>query len=351
MGNISIVISVAPAIGPTMSGLILQFLSWRFMFVLVLPIALAALVFGARRLGNVASPATSGSTCCRCCCPCPAFGGIVYGLSQLGEARRREPRRWPLGLPGRRRRLPGGLRLAPAPAGPRRRSPLLDLRAFRFPMFSVSLAMLCIAMIALFGVIILLPIYLQNVRGLDSLQTGLLLLPGRPADGSARPGRRPAVRPLRPARCCPSSARRVLVVTMWRLSTVDAGTPVWAAGRLHLVLSLGLACLFTPAFTTALNPLPPSLYSHGSAILSTLQQVAGAAGTALLVGIMAGRSATLVEAGAAAVDAQSGGLQTAFRVAMVVGLGAVACALFLRNEKPAGAEPGSEPADAPARLH
>ena len=57
-------------------------------------------------------------------------------------------------------------------------SPLLDLRAFRFPIFSLSLALLCIAMLGLFGVIILLPIYLQTIRGFGSLATGLMLLPG-----------------------------------------------------------------------------------------------------------------------------------------------------------------------------
>ena len=63
-------------------------------------------------------------------------------------------------------------------------------------------------------------------------------------------------------------------------------TPIPLLLGVHLVLSTGLAFLFTPAFTTALNPLPPSLYSHGSAILSTLQQVSGAAGVALLVTIV-----------------------------------------------------------------
>ena len=56
MGNLSIAISVAPAIGPTLSGLVLQFLSWRFMFVLVLPIALASLIYGSRRLVNIGQP-------------------------------------------------------------------------------------------------------------------------------------------------------------------------------------------------------------------------------------------------------------------------------------------------------
>ncbi|SDR70065.1 MFS transporter, DHA2 family, lincomycin resistance protein [Friedmanniella luteola] len=352
MGNVSIAISVAPAIGPTVSGIILQYLSWRFMFVIVLPIALAALVLGARLLGNVSEPGRQRLDVVSVLLSVPAFGGLVYGLSRLGESSGE-------GLSTALVFLAVGvlclvafgwrqLRLA------RGGDPLLDLRAFRFPMFSVSLTMLCIAMVALFGVIILLPIYLQNVRGLDSLQTGLLLLPGGLLMGLLGPvvGRlfdRWGPRGLS------TFGSLLLVATLWRLSTVDAGTPVWLLVGYHLVMSLGLACLFTPAFTTALNPLPPSLYSHGSAILSTLQQVAGAAGTALLVGIMAGRSASLAASGTSAVAAQTEGLQSAFTVAMVVGLGAVACALFLRNDRPAGAveqggEQGAGTADA-ARAH
>lgn len=77
--------------------------------------------------------------------------------------------------------------------------------------------------------------------------------------------------------------------------------------EIHLILSTGLACLFTPAFTTALNPLPPALYSHGSAILSTLQQGAGAAGVALLVTIVSLRSRSALAAGAAPVEAEGPG--------------------------------------------
>ena len=85
MGNLSIAISVAPAIGPTLSGLVLQFLSWRFMFVLVLPIALAALVYGSRRLVNVGQPGQQKLDVRSVLLSIPAFGGIVYGLSQLGR--------------------------------------------------------------------------------------------------------------------------------------------------------------------------------------------------------------------------------------------------------------------------
>ncbi len=85
----------------------------------------------------------------------------------------------------------------------------------------------------------------------------------------------------------------LMVLALWQFSLLDAGTPVGWIIALHVGLSLGLALIFTPAFTTGLNPLPPHLYSHGSAIMSTLQQVAGAAGTALLVSIYAVVSARL----------------------------------------------------------
>ncbi|WP_375426302.1 MDR family MFS transporter [uncultured Friedmanniella sp.] len=341
MGNVSIAISVAPAIGPTVSGIILQYLSWRFMFVIVLPIALVTLVLGARQLGNVSDPGHQRLDLVSVLLSVPAFGGLVYGLSRLGESSSG-------GLGTALAFLAVGavgllafgwrqLRLA------RGSDPLLDLRAFRFPMFSVSLTMLCIAMVALFGVVILLPIYLQTVRGLDSLQTGLLLLPGGLLMGLLGPVVGRLFDRWGPKGLSTFGAV-LLVLTLWRFSTVDPGTSVWLLVGYHLVLSLGLACLFTPAFTTALNPLPPSLYSHGSAILATLQQVSGAAGTALLVGIYAGRAASLAEGGAPMLLASGEGLQRAFAVAAVVAVGAVACALFLTSTKPveAPAEPQPE---------
>ena len=177
MGNISIAISVAPAIGPTLSGLILQFLPWRFMFVLVLPIAIAALGYGSRRLVNVGQSGRQRLDVFSVVLSVPAFGGIVYGLSQLGQD----------SVAGMRLAIGflvlgvicllvfgwRQLRLARGPG-----SPLLDLRPFGYPMFSLSLALLCIAMVSLFGVVILLPIYLQTIRGVESLSTGLMLLPG-----------------------------------------------------------------------------------------------------------------------------------------------------------------------------
>ena len=86
MGNISIVMSVAPAIGPTIAGLILAYLAWRWMFILVLPIALGALWLGFRKVENVTTPRYAPLDVLSVILSAFAFGGLVYGLSTLGEA-------------------------------------------------------------------------------------------------------------------------------------------------------------------------------------------------------------------------------------------------------------------------
>ena len=121
----------------------------------------------------------------------------------------------------------------------------------------------------------------------------------------------------------------MMVLALWQFSMLDAGSPVGWIIALHVALSLGLALLFTPAFTTGLNPLPPHLYSHGSAIMSTLQQVAGAAGTALLVSIYA-----FVAAGSGMVA----GMHAAFLTAAVIAVAAVVLSALMR--KTAGRAPG-----------
>ena len=331
MGNISIAISVAPAIGPTLSGLILQYLSWRFMFVLVLPIALAALVYGSRRLVNVGEPGHQKLDVVSVLLSVPAFGGIVYGLSQLGRDSAGPEIAIGSLIIGVICLLAFGLRQRRLARGAG--SPLLNLRPFSFPMFSLSLTLLCIAMLSLFGMVILLPIYLQTVRSIDSLPTGLMLLPGGVLMGVLGPVVGRIFDRYGPKALCISGAS-VLRLVMWSFSKVEAGTPLWLLVGLHVLLMVALACLFTPAFTTGLNPLPPDLYSHGSAILSTLQQVAGAAGTALLVAIMSSQTAALSAAGLPELAALNGGISRAFQVAAVLGLGAIVCAIFMRNPKP-----------------
>ncbi|MFH5879312.1 DHA2 family efflux MFS transporter permease subunit [Arthrobacter sp. NA-172] len=317
MGNVTIAISVAPALGPTVSGVILDHFSWRFMFVFVLPVALLATAIGAKFLTNVGERGNVKLDFISVVLTVPAFGGLVYGLSQIGGhgATALPIAALVIGVLCMVMFVFRQLKLQRSDA------PLLDLRAFNFRMFTVSVLLMVVAMMALFGGVILLPLYLQNVLHLQPMETGLALLPGGLAMGLLGPvvGRlfdRIGPLPLT------VTGSVLLVLTLWQFSMLTASSPLLWVIVLYAVLSLGLALLFTPAFTTGLNPLPPHLYSHGSAIMSTLQQVAGAAGTALLVSIFA------------VVSAASGlvaGMQAAFLTATFIAVIAVVLSAMMRK--------------------
>ncbi|GAA1626844.1 DHA2 family efflux MFS transporter permease subunit [Georgenia ruanii] len=333
MGNISIVMSVAPALGPTISGLILSVLPWRAMFWLVLPIALAALALGLARVRNVSTPRPGTIDVASVALSALAFGGLVYGLSAFGTGGAGAAAWVPL-AGGAAALVAFVLRQL---ALQRRDAALLDLRTFAAPQFAVSVGLMALLTMALFGTIILLPIYTQNVLGLEPLTTGLLLLPGGllmgllgPVVGRAYDRRGPTVLVVPGA--------LVVSAVLWSLTRLGTDTPVAAVLAAHLGLCLGLALLFTPLFTTALGSVRPALYSHGSAILGTAQQLAGAAGIALFVVVMSTRAAALAGTTASDAAALAGGVRAAFLCGAVLSLLVVVAACFVRRPEP-GAEP------------
>lgn len=325
MGNISVVISVAPALGPTISGLVLSLLDWRWLFGLVLPIALASLALGALRLPNLTEPRYARVDVGSVLLSAVAFGGLVYGLSRFGEAAGLLTAWTPIVVGA------AALSLFIARQLWLQRSDraLLDLRTFRSPTFSVGVGLMAISMMALFGTIILLPIYAQVVLGLGALQTGLLLLPGGLLMGLLAPfvGRgydRFGPRVL----LVPGTV--VVSAAAWGLTTLGAASPAWLLLAAHVVLSGGLALMFTPLFSASLGSLPARLYPHGSAVVGTVQQVAGAAGTALFVTVMTAQAAVLADRGADVVRATAGGVHTAFLVGAVITLLAIPAAFAVR---------------------
>lgn len=341
MGNISIVISVAPAIGPTISGLILSVLEWRWMFILVLPIALGALALGATLIKNVSVPSKAPFDLLSVLLSIVGFGGFVYGVSGLGEgalhAVDAAPPMFPVWLPIVVGVVFIALFVFRQLALQRDNRALLDLRTLTSRNFTVSVVMMAILMISMFGSMILLPIYLQSVVGLSTLQTGLLMLPGGLVMGLCAPFVGSLFDKIGPTPLVVPGAV-LLSLVMWALTLVGQDTPVWMLLVGHLVLSIGLAMMFTPLFTASLGSLKPHLYSHGSAMIGTTQQVAGAAGTALFVALMTLQTASLVAGGTDPVEALAGGIRSAYFVGAVISLLAVAAAFFVR--KPEGGGPG-----------
>lgn len=333
MGNISIVISVAPAIGPALSGLILNYLSWQWLFWIVLPIALLALVIGGRLITNATTPRYAPVDVVSVPMSAIAFGGIVYGLSSFGEAAPGVEETAPL-IPGLWSLIIGVVFMALFVGRQlilqRENKALLDLRTFKSGNFAIAVSMMAISMMTLFGIIILLPIYMQNVLGFDPLKTGLLLLPGGLVMGLLSPQVGKLYDKYGPRRLLLPGTIIVSAV-MWAMTLLGPDTSYINILIGHLTISVGLALLFTPLFTVSLSSVRPELYSHGSAVLGSIQQVAGAAGVALFVAIMSARSASLLSAGTEPTLALSTGITTAYTVGAIISMLSIIFAIFIRR--------------------
>lgn len=329
MGLISIVIAVAPAVGPTFSGLILDSLNWRWLFFIVLPIAGLSLILGVILVKNITAPRPVRFDTISIALSALAFGGLIYGLSSIGEATEGHAPVSPA-VP-----IAGGaillvlfvfrqLSLQSHDAA------LLDLRPFGSRTFVVGVVMLLICMATLFGTLILLPIYMQSILGMSVLQTGLMLLPGGLSMGLIAPivgrlfdryGARPVVIP----------GAVIMAAAISLMTLASQSTPAASVIALHVLLSLGLGLVITPLMTSALGSLDESLYSHGSAIVNTLQQLAGAAGTALFVTVMTTRTSAGIEAGMDSIAAQAQGVQSAFLWGSILAVIAAVLSLFVRS--------------------
>ncbi|MDA1359576.1 MDR family MFS transporter [Glycomyces luteolus] len=330
MGFITIVIAVAPAIGPTFSGFILNNLTWRWMFLSVLPIAVLALVLGGVLIKNLGETRPVKLDLLSALLSAVAFGGLIYGLSSFGES-----------AAGNDTPIPPYAAVAAGAVSlalfvfrqlrlQRRDAALMDLRPFKHRSFTVGIIMLLVSMATLFGSLILLPIYLQNVLDLSTLQTGLVVLPGGLAMGLSGPfigrifdkvGPRPLVIP----------GAIVLAGALGLMTMLDQSSETWFVVVIHVLLSLGLSSLMTPLMTSSLGALPMELYPHGSAIMSTLQQVAGAVGTAVFITLMTTGATASLESGANPVAAQADGIHLAFLCGTVMALVAVAAAFLVKK--------------------
>ncbi|WP_417563633.1 MDR family MFS transporter [Microbacterium sp.] len=328
MGRVSIVIALAPAIGPSLSGYLLDNFTWRWNFGVVLPIALVALAVGAKWIHNVGEQTHAPIDPTSIVLSAFGFGGVVYGLSQIGAAGGADAgaRLWMIGS-----LVVGVVALAAflwrQVRLQRVDDALLDLRVFRSANFSLSIGQMAVLSFAFFGAITALPLYLQDVHELSAVESGLILLPGALAMGLLGPliGR---IYDARGTRVLLIPGSIVSAGVLWVYTALDATTPVWWIVVAQTLLSVGLALSFTPLFTASLASLTPKFYSYGSAVLGTVQQVAGAAGVAVMIAAMAAVSAA---EGAAPGSVTAAGTQTAFLIAAIVALPIVVGAFVIRK--------------------
>jgi DHA2 family lincomycin resistance protein-like MFS transporter len=328
MGRVGLVISLAPAIGPTLAGAVLETLHWRALFAIILPIALISLFIGVKWMTNLGETRKVPLDVLSIPLAALGFGGIVFGLSQFGGEGGSGETSGVIAL------VVGAVALAlfvwRQLVLQRIDDALLDLRVFRSVNFTFAVIIMAILALSMFGTLTLLPQYLQNVAGLNALEAGLILLPGSVLMGLLGPvmGRVYDARGTRPL-LIPGTI--LVSAALFYYSTVGEHTVWWVLIIVQAAMSIGLAMSFTPLFSASLGSLPRSLYSHGSAVLNTLQQVGGAAGVAVLTvtysAILHAGEAEGLETAAAGAP----GARMAFLIAAIISLAAVALSAFVRK--------------------
>lgn len=295
MGNIGIIMSVAPAIGPSFGGLVLNYSSWRTIFWIILPISALVTLFGYNKVRGEQERSTAGIDWLSVFISVVAFGGLIYGLSSFGDQARGKALISPyiplaFGILAMVWFVQRQLRLA------KQDRALLDLNVFRSSTFARSTVVLLAMCISLFGLALLVPIFAQTALGFTPLGIGLALLPGTLFSGLIAPyvGRlSDKYGPTKLMR--PGSI--IAALALIYMCTFDINTQLWELFVSNFILGAGLAFIFTPLFTVSVSSLEPKLYPHGTAITGAAQQIAGAAGTAMMITVF-----TL-----ASVSAKSGG--------------------------------------------
>lgn len=281
MGIIGLVFMFAPAIGPTLSGVIVEHLGWRYLFIIVIPFTLFSIVFAFKYLINVSEITKPKVDVFSILLSTVGFGGIVFGFSSAGSEDNNflSPIVY---LPI----LIGAISLFIFTMRQLRlEEPLMDLKVFRYPMFTHAVILFLIVMMGMFSSEIILPIYMQGALALAAATAGLVLLPGSLLNGLMSPIMGRLFDKYGPRKLLiPGSF--VLCVTMFILTRLDLNTPVWLIVVCYVLLMLSVSAIMMPAETNGLNELPKRLYPHGTAVMTTLQPVAGAIGVSVFISLM-----------------------------------------------------------------
>ena len=330
MGLIAVVMAVGPALGPSLAGLILSFTSWHGIFWFMVPLVALAGIIGGAKLTNIGEQRKAPLDLLSVFLSVAAFGGLVYGLSSIsvllagGTAARIALMILLVGVIGL------GLFVWRQLVLGRTNRALLDLRPLAVPNFTFSLLVLMVLLAAMLGVLNTLPLYLQGSLLATALVSGLVLLPGGLLEGVLSPffgrlydryGPRPLIVP----------GMTIVTGGIFWLATVDDHTSVWTVVVIHVFFSIGLAGLFSPLMTTALSSLPSNLFAHGSAILNTLQQLGGAAGTAVMITVFSNVSAEAQAQDVPATVAIADGANSAFLATGFLSLVALVLSLFIKR--------------------
>ncbi|UOQ46513.1 multidrug efflux MFS transporter [Halobacillus salinarum] len=340
MGIAGLVIAFGPAIGPTLSGYLVEHYSWRSPFMVILPIAVISIVFGMFALKNVTKQTNPTIDILSIILSTLGFGGLLYGLSSAGNDGWDSMHVY-LSL------IVGGIALFSFIWRQFTiEKPILEFRVFKHGIFAIASTTSMIVMMAMLGAELLIPIYMQNMRGFTALESGLLLLPGAIVMGVMSPitGR---IFDKFGARWLAMIGLTIVAVTTYQFTNLTATTSFTFILIVYAIRMMGISMVMMPVSTAGLNQLPKSLIPHGTAMNNTMRTVAGSIGTALLVTVMtnssqnfdpdmaeyAGESSAQMKQHIMS-DAMIHGINVSFMVATGIAMAGILLSFFLKKTAP-----------------
>ncbi|MCR8659675.1 DHA2 family efflux MFS transporter permease subunit [Paenibacillus endoradicis] len=281
MGVFGLVMITAPALGPTLSGYIVEYYDWRVLFEMILPFSIIALVLAIFKLQNVMPTKKATLDYLSVVLSTLGFGGLLYGFSSVSSSS--EGWKDPVVITT----IAAGavLIILFVIRQLRSKQPLLNLSVYKFPMFALGNVISVVNSAALFSGMILTPAYMQTVKGISPLDSGLMMLPGALVMGVMSPITGKLFDKFGP-RILGIIGIGITAIATYQMTFFELDT-----SNLHIILvysvrMLGISMVMMPIMTNGLNQLPTRLNPHGTAVNNTIQQVAGAIGTAIFVSIM-----------------------------------------------------------------
>ncbi|MEH7349102.1 DHA2 family efflux MFS transporter permease subunit [Gottfriedia acidiceleris] len=343
MGMVGLAIIFAPAIGPTLAGYVLENYKWETMFYGMIPFAVIVIVLGFIYLRNVSDRIITKFDLLSVTLSTIGFGAMLYGFSRAGSLGWSNSEVISTIVVGVLALVLFAWRQMVS------QNPLLDLRAFKFSMFSLTTVINIAVTMVMYADMMLLPLYLQNIRGYTPVESGLLLLPGALVMGFLMPVTGKLFDRVG-AKWLAIFGMIITIATTLGFTNLTDSTSYTYLVLMSTGRRIGMALMMMPIQTAGLNQLPKQLNAHGTAITNTVRQVAGAVGTSLLVTIMTDRTKThiqdLIPTAASKgltqaqiiKEASINGINDAYLVIVGIGILGLLLSFFIKKVKQAASE-------------
>ncbi|MBG9536354.1 MFS transporter [Bacillus thuringiensis] len=340
MGVFGLVMITAPAIGPTLSGYIVEHYDWRLLFEMILPLAVITLLLAVWKLENLMEQNKNAKLdYVSVILSSIGFGGLLYGFSAASSDG------WTDSIVLTTLIVGAIALIAFIYRQLKMEEPLLDLRVYKYPMFALGSVIAIVNAVAMFSGMILTPAYVQNVRGISPLDSGLMMLPGAIIMGLMSPITGKLFDKFGP-RLLAIVGLAITAVSTYMLANLQIDSSHTYIILVYTLRMFGMSMVMMPIMTNGLNQLPTRLNPHGTAVNNTAQQVSGSIGTAVLITIMNSVTKTEAESLMTGVDpttmttavqallthkALLAGIQYSFYVALGINIVALLLALFVKR--------------------